>query len=352
MSRIIQVQKRNIGYTGGLTPAQQIVAWNSAIQTGFEGAFDRPMNIVYDQIAAVKTPEDWRQPDMPPDAVPAKINFGFSPPNGKGHKLITKRHARPLTTHSIDVALDPHVDTVSVRRIDWQRDVKGMLRKVPRDLRRTAEKNPDLLLASLLRNGKTANDYTGSSAFFAASKPCSPEGAVSDTYKNLFTSTPLTEANLAKVIQTMRATKGPDGLTLGVNPDTLIIPLSLEHDAMISTKLANIVWSTGNPAPGQAAGTASVGENPMAQILKWVKKIVILDTLQDGQAINDTSWYVTDTSDGPVGLLYALGQPAQFDSLMSPTDPNVFFEDEYFWGWRKVEGANYGLPQFLARCDA
>lgn len=352
MSRIVQVQKRSTQYTGGLTPAQQVTAWNSAIQAGFEGAFDRPLNIVYDKIAMVQTPDDWRQPDMPADAVPKEVNFGFSPPNGKGHKLVTKRNARPLTTHSISVSLDTYMDTLSVKRADWQRDVKGLLRKVPRDLRRTAEKNPDVILAGLLRNGKTANDYTGASAFFAASKPCSPEGAISDVYKNLFTSTPLTESNLAKVVQNMRAIKGPDGLTLGVNPDTLIIPLSLEHDAMVATKLANIVYSTGNPAPGQAAGTAAQGENPMAQILKWVKKVVILDTLQDGQAINDTSWYVTDTSDGAVGLLYALGQPAEFESIMNPHDPTVFFDDEYFWGWRKVEGANYGLPQFITRCDA
>jgi phage major head subunit gpT-like protein len=246
----------------------------------------------------------------------------------------------------------PTEDTLGISRKDWQQDVKGLLRKVPRDLRRTADKNPDVLLAALLRNGKTGTDYRGES-FFATSKVVSPEGAVADTFDNLFTSTALTEVNLATVCQAMRSYKGPDGLVLGVRPDTLIIPPSLEHDAAVATMLKSIVFSRGtNIAPGQAANTAAQGDNPMATILKWIKNIVVLPELQDGQSINNTSWYVADCSEGPVGLLYVLGQEAEYATLMDPTSETVFNNDEYRFGWRKVEGVAYGLPQYLSRADA
>ena len=146
-----------------------MIAWNTVISAGFNEPYNRVLELAYSKIAAVKTPEDWRAPGMPADAVPAKVTFGFSPPNGKGHKLITGRNVRQMTAHNLSVDLDVYVDTLGISRKDWQQDVKGLLRKVPRDLRRTADKNPDVLLAALLRNGKTGTDYRGE-AFFATSK--------------------------------------------------------------------------------------------------------------------------------------------------------------------------------------
>lgn len=348
----MDIQTRTTQYTGPLTPAQQIIAWNSVVEMGFNQPFDRPLPLAYKQIANVKEPKDWRQPGMPPGAVPKQIHWGFSPPNGKAHQLITGRHPRKLTTHSLQVSLLPYADTLEIDRLEFQQDVHGLLRKIPRDLRRTEMKNPDVLLASLLRNGKTMLDYRGSENFFATGKLCSPEGAVSDTFDNLFTATALTEVNLAKVCQKMQAIKGPDGIVLGVRPDTLIIPFSLQHDAAVATMIKQIVFSTGNPAPGQAVGTAAVGDSPMAEVLKWVKKVVVLDTLQDGTSINDTTWYLADCSEEPWGLIYALGEPAEFASIMDPTNERVFWADKYAWGWRKIEGAALGIPQYIARCEA
>lgn len=334
-------------YIGGLTTAEKVMAYNAIVEEGFNAPFDRPLDLVYNRIAAVKTPTDMRLPD---GTVPTKVSFGFSPPNGKASKLdATGRQARPLTQHSIEVFSDVYTDTLYEERKVFQADVLGILKKVPRDLRRTESKNPDVLLASLLRNGKTATDYRGES-FFATGKKCSPEGNVADTFANLFTGSALTEPNVAANIQAMMSIKGPDGLYLGVKPDTLIVPFSLWHDATVATQLKQIVFSS---APGQAANTAAVGDNAMAVILKWIKQIIVFPELQDGQSINNTTWYLADClNDGPQGLCYALFEPAEYVSLMDPRDPNVFMQDKYFWGYRKAEGVNYGLPQYIARCEA
>lgn len=340
-------------YIGNLSPAEKIMAYNSLVEAGFGKPFDRPQELCYTSLAACKGPDDY---GLPPGVVPEKVSFGFSPPNGKAEKLgPSGRHARPLTEHSLEVSIDVYVDTLYEKRKNFQRDVLGILRKVPRDLRRTEAKNPDILLADLFRNGKTRRDYRGE-FFWAVNKKVSPEGSVPDTFDSLYTGRPLTEVNLAYVMQQMMSQRGPDGLLLGVKPDTLVVPYTLWHDAILSTNLKQIVFSgtggAGNLAPGQANNTAAAADNPMATILKWVKKVIVFPELQDGQAVNNTTWYVLDTADGPVSFAYALGLPAEYVSLMDPRDPSVFFQDQYYWGWRKEEGVGYGLPQFAARVEA
>lgn len=336
-------------YVGSLSPAEKIMGYNALVEEGFQAPFDRPQTLQYPKIAAVKTPADL---DLAPGAVPEKISFGFSPPNGRAEKLTTGRHARPLTMHSVEVYPEVYTDTLYVERKDFEKDVKGILKKVPRDLRRTDAKNPDVLLAALFRDGKTRKDYTGLKNFWDTNKPCSPEGNTAEVYDTLKTGRSLTEKNLAQTIQEMLGIKGPDGLILGVQPTTLVVPYALWHDAIMATELKLITFSGQNKAPGQDANTAAAAENPMATILKWIKEVVVLPELSDGQTINETTWYVLDCTDGPVSFCYGLASSAEYVSLMDPRDPTVFFQEKYYWGWRKVEGVNYGLPQFACRCEA
>lgn len=336
-------------YIGNLTPAEKVMAYNAIVEEGFQEPFSRPQELVYTKIAATKTPKDM---GVPAGVVPDKVSFGFSPPNGGAEELTAAgRHSRPLSQHSIEVHRKIYTDTLHEERVNFEKDVLGVLKKVPRDLRRTEAKNPDKLLAALFREGKTRKDYRGEN-FWATGKACSPEGNVPDTFRNLYTGTALTARNVASVMQEMMAIKGPDGLTLGVRPDTLVIPFSLLQDATIATELKQIVFSAAqNPGHiGQAASTAAAADNVMT-VLKWVKQVVVFDLLQDGQAINNTTWYILDANDGPVSFLYALFQEAEYVSLMDPRDPSVFWQDRYYWGYRKAEGVAYGLPQFAARCE-
>lgn len=338
-------------YIGQLSPAEKIMAYNAMVEEGFQAPFDRPQDLKYKDIAAVKTPADM---GVPAGVVPTKVSFGFSPPNAKANAMGDGgRQARPLSQHSIEVFSTVYESTLSEKRQTFQADVLGVLKKVPRDLRRTESKNPDVLLGALLRNGVASGvDYVGN-PFFGTNKPCSPEGAVSNTYNNRYTAMPLNEVNIAAVIQAGMSIVGSDGLVLGVNYDTLVIPPTLFHDAVLSTQLKTIVFGGTNASPGQQAATAAAADNPMAIVLKWIKKIVVLPELQDGQAANNTTWYLMDTgTDGPQSLCYALFEPAEYVSLMDPRDRNVFFDDTYYWGWRKVEGVAYGLPQYAARIEA
>ena len=337
-------------YIGSLSDAEKIAFYNSVVEEGFNAPFDRPLETKYNQIAAVKLPKDL---GLLPGQSVEKVSFGFSPPNAKAEQQINGRHSLPVTMHSIEVPIKPYTTTLHSEREDFDKDVMGILRKVPRDLKRVQSKNPDVLLGALLRAGGTTLDYTGLKSFFDTAHKCSPEGQVSATYDNLYTTTALTEANLGKVLQAQHSILASDGLTLGVRGNVLLVPPTLEHDAFVACKAAQIVYSNGtNAAPGQASNTAAMGDNVMALFLRWVKEIVVMTELQDGTSTNNTAWYAMDTNNGPVSLCYARTMEPEYVSLMNPQDPTVFFSDKYFWGSKWREGVAFGLPQFAARCTA
>lgn len=343
---------------GPLSPTEATVAFNAHIDSTFQSAWDSlPIRVAWPRIARVKLPEDFGMPQGDPNMVyPREVIMGFSPFNGRGHELVTERHARDLSRHEITIRLREYVDTLKVRRQEYDTDVRGTLRKVYRDLARTEMKNPDVLLAGLLRDGTTSPAYDANLTaknFFDVNRPCSPEGAVSDVYTNYYTGRPLTETNLAFVCEEMMSRKGPDGLVLGLGEAfQLVIPPSLLQAAVIATQVKNIVFGGSNAAPGQPAGTASFAENPMASILKYVKDIIVLPELQNGVAANNTTWYVQDVSAGPWAMCYALGKTPEIVSLTSPENHAVFFGQAYYYGWYKAEGVAYGQPQWITRCDA
>ncbi len=344
----------NIQQISQLTPQAQIMAFNSYVETAFGELDDRPQAIFGDQIAWIRTPAEM---GLPAGTIPKQFVFTFRPPQSKAQRLPAEgRTARPLSQHAIVLESDePIVDTVKVKRTEFEADIMGVLRTVPRDLRRTAAKFIDNFLADLLRNGKTARDYRNE-YFFAAGKVCSPEGMTTDTYDNLNVNNPLTETNLANAVQQGAAIRASDGLMANVVLNELLIPISLTHDAAIATLMKAIVFASGgsNAAPGQGVGTtgSAMADNPMTTILKYVRRYIVLDVLQDGQAINNTTWYLQDAVDGPTALLYGRFAPPEYVSLMDPRDTNVFFKDEYYWGWRMRENGTYGRPERIQRNEA
>ncbi len=346
----------NIQQISTLTPQAQIMAFNSYVETAFGELDERPQAIFGDQIAQIRTPADM---GLPAGTIPKQYVFSFRPPQSKAQRLPAEgRTPRPLSQHAIILeAGDPIVDTVKVKRTEFEADVLGVLRNVPRDLRRTAAKFIDNFLADMLRNGKTALDYRNiGEYFFATGKKCSPEGMGTDTYSNLNTSNPLTEVNLANSVQQGASIRASDGLMANVQLNELLIPISLTHDAAVATLMKAIVFAAGgaNAAPGQQGGAvgSAMADNPMATILKYVRRTIVCDVLQDGQPINDSTWYLQDAVDGPTGLVYGRFAAPEYVSLMDPRDANVFFKDEYYWGYRMRENGQYGRPERLQRNEA
>ena len=238
---------------------------------------------------------------------------------------------------------------------DFLNDIYGTVEAVPKKLARGARKLGDTLIAKLLRNGKTTRDYTGTN-FFAAGKPSSPSGARTGTFRNLFTGLALTSINLGSVVAEMMSYVNEDGYSLNVIPDTLIIPPNLVPEATIATKLVTNVFSDGNPAPGQAAGTAAQGANWIA-VAGLIKKIIILpELLIGGAALDRKTWYVAETANpargGAMRLLYAESNHVEYIQAMDPSSYTVMSLNEFAWAVRRFAGAGVGLPQLISRCES
>ena len=291
---------------------------------------------------------------------PKRMLFPFAPPTAQPDDLSsTGRSFNPLVRNATEVQIKPYGVGYNVDRTDFFNDIYGTLANVPRNIARPMMKLPDILLAALLRNGKTITDYTGTFAFSAA-KPKSVNGAISGTYSNLYTGRQLTAQNLSFVISEMMARVNEDGLNLGLMPDTLIVPPNLYGAAIQAVEMRNNVYSgtagAGNLWPGQANSTAAVGDNWIAHT-GFIKQIISLPELtQGGASIDTTSWYVAECMNadhgGAVGLLCALEEGFEFLSNLSPDSPEVFYNNRFAWAGQRYAGVGFGLTQYLSRCES
>ena len=291
---------------------------------------------------------------------PKTAVFPFSPPTAVMELLTNGRTLAPLVRENLTVAINRYGAGYYCSRTDFDADVWGTIRRVPEKLARPVTKLGDVLLAAVLRTGKVTLDFTGTN-FFATNKPVSPAGATTATYSNLNTGNALTAAGVQKAYSTMVALNNEDGLSLNLAPDTLIIPSALYPQAMQAANVKFPVYSqTANPFPvgaagypGQAAGTAAMGENWIATS-ELIKQIVKLPELTQGNAsIDATTWYLEEALNpehgGAPALVLAEDPAVDVFILMGLTDISVWVDDDFSWAVQKYAGAGPGLAQWISR---
>lgn len=359
--------------TIGQVTGSELLVFTAAIHSGLEKALAAPAkNVQYGKIALVKNVAGTVPPGFENGSaagamgrtIPDNVIFPFSPPTAQAEELTGDRTFHPLIRAAIKCPVKPFGAGYKIKRKDFFNDVWGTVRLVPDKLSRAAKKLGDLLVASVLRNGKTITDYTNTN-FFAAGKPLAPGSGRPGTFANLRTLRPLTSINLGTTVNEMMDLTNEDGLSLNIVPDTLIIPPTLYQQAIMATKMVSGVFSgtgassLGNPWPGQevvGAATAAQGPNWVA-LEGIIKQIVVLPELTiGGSAIDKTTWYLgeclNEDHGGPVGLCFAEDPAVEFLQQMDLSDPTVFLRDEYAWAIQKWAGCVPGLPQFLFRCEA
>lgn len=346
---------------GQVTP-QELLVFTATIHAGLDQALnDNAGDIHYPNICFVKNAVEtynggdgtvqWAQ------RIPDELIFNFSPPTGQMEELEgNNKTFHPLVRGAIRVKVKQYHLGYKISKKDFLNDVYGTLAAVPRKLARGARKLGDILVARLLRNGKVTKDYTKTN-FFATGKPLSPSGARSGNFNNLFTGAgaALTSINLGRIIAEMMSLTNEDGLSLNVMPDTLIVPPTLYPEAVIAVKMITNVFSDGNPAPGQVAGTAAHGANWVA-MEGMIKRVVKMNELLiGGAAIDRRTWYVAETMNpdrgGAWGILYAETPNVDFMQSMALNDYSVAFLNEFTWGVERWAGVAPGLPHLIARCE-
>lgn len=341
----------------GQLTSQELLVYTALIEQGMTQAFLNAPVMNFSKISYVRNISEQIAglAGAQGKVVPSDILFPIAPPTLRMREFVEDSTFNPLIRETVRMKIRYWQGGYKCRRQDFYADVQNTIRNVSEALVRPTLKLADQLVAEVLYNGKVLTDYTNT-PFFSTTKPISPSGAISGTYSNLYTSSPLTSANVSAVINNMMSLVGEDDLPLNVMPDTLIVPPTLYSAAVQAVELRTNVFSNGNPFPGQANNTASFADNWIAHT-GIIKQIVVLNELLDsGNASDRTTWYLAEcqnpTRGGAWGLLLGQDPATEISILMDPRDYNVAFRDEFIWNAKKFMGASPGLPQLVARADA
>lgn len=191
---------------------------------------------------------------------------------------------------------------------------------------------PDDLVFEALLAGESELAFDGK-AFFANDHALKP----GSTIDNLQTSTSLTKANLAGLIELMLGWVGEDGRSLRVRPNLLVVPPALQEEALAiinSDILAQVFGSN----------TAAAGET---NTMKGRLTVKVYPELGASAGGSDTSFYLMDTTRPVKPLVFVERQGPKMTFKNQDSDDNVFWDDEVVFGVRARGAAGYG-PFHLA----
>jgi phage major head subunit gpT-like protein len=133
---------------------------------------------------------------------------------------------------------------------------------------------------------------------------------------------------------------GEDGEVLGVMPDALMVPSTLNMTAQFilqATLLASPTWGGFTTLTSQV-GTA---DNVMR---KQGVRIIVNKFLR-----NTTRWYLMDTSHAKKPLLYITREAPRIVPRTNPNDPNVFDAHRLIWGGWSRDTPAWNYAWLMAR---
>ena len=223
-------------------------------------------------------------------------------------------------------------NTLVIDRNKLADDQAGVYSRYPELQADVADRWPELLVSQALINGTTAIGYDGV-AFFSASHPVDVDNSAYGTYPNLYTSTPLTQANYAALKADMRSRRGESGIALQVKPTVLMVGPTNEQAGKQIVQAENIA---------QVFGSNTAAAAP-TNVFKGDTTLIVNERL-----IDDTSgaWYLFST-DRIKPLVFQEREAPHLIPLTDPTNPLVFNQRKYAWSLESRGNAGYSLP-FLA----
>lgn len=205
-------------------------------------------------------------------------------------------------------------------------DTFGVYRPIAQEMGRQAARWPDDLIADALLNGTTRLCYDGQ-AFFSTSHPIDPADPASAVYSNYFSSGKALGTdgvNFTAVRAAMIGLKGVDGRPLGIMPNLLVVPPSLE-----------IVAKT--------IVSATLTTNGGTNVLQSLASVLVIPELE----ANPTEWYLLDTTRGIKPFVFQLRRAPRFTPRTNVMDDNVVYLQELHFLADCRGASGYSLP-FLA----
>ena len=325
---------------------------NPSNYAAFITTVDTSIGAIYSELDPAMTWKQWAKED--PMAGGSQKAYGWTGMSPKPRPWFGSRMVYQEAPQTYIVIPIPYELTLGIERFTLDdSDPNAMSifwRQLP-DMARQWRRQPEYELRDLLEN---AGIQTGSRqlgldtySFFNTAHPIDFYNPTFNNGSSLFSGgtycndfiggqtisgTAIGGALSTTAFSTLRAYMGvipaEDGETLGLIPDAMIIPTTLEDEAnfiLRATLLASPSWGGFSPLTGQV-GTADnmlakVGVRPIVN--RWLRK--------------SQRWYLADTSHSEKPLKWVVREAPRTVPRIAESDPIVFDSHRYTWGgWDRV----------------
>ena len=267
------------------------------------------------------------------------------------------QEAAPQTYTIIPV---PFENTLGIDRFTLDDDQFGVLYRQLPDLARQARRQPDLETRDLIENagGWTGTPQTGfyGISHWSTAIPVNFYNSKQGTYANDFTGggfTPssgmfsgklvggaLSPAAFGTLRQYMMSILGEDNEVLGVSPNCMMVPTSLEITAKYILQAQML-------APATYGAYTTVGSQVGASdniLARFGVDLIVNKFLKD-----IGKWYLLDTTKSFKPFLWITREATRMVPRVNENDPSVFDSHTFLWGqWNRMAPA-WGFPFLSAR---
>ncbi len=217
--------------------------------------------------------------------------------------------------------------TYGVEVTDIEDDLYGLYAPAAQMMGMQAKEWPDDQMTPVLEAGFTTTTFDGAD-FFSQSHPVDTANSAAGIQSNLLPSSAFSVTTVSTMRKTFRSLKGRDGKPLGMNLKAVIIPPALESAALQIANAEFIVATFGaNAATGSQTNVLRGSFTPIV----------------NAKLTSDTTWYGVDNRWPIKGLIWQLRKAPEFSYKVSPTNENVFNDDQYQFGVRARGVGGYGL---------
>jgi phage major head subunit gpT-like protein len=335
------------------------MAITPANYAAFITTVDTTVGQIYSQMDPAMTIGEWTTTYPMKGSI---LNLGWTGRLPKWRPWFDVRTVYEPAAQSFQIEPVPYESTIGIDRFILEdSDVNTMSvfwRMLP-DMATQMRRQPEYEMRDLLEGtglwglSKYQNGFDGLS-FFNTSHPIDyynpgfvPKNALfaSGTYCNDFTGGgqtingtliggPFGIVSFSTVRQYMKLIPDESGETLGIMPNALMVPETLEIEAMFvlkATTLAPPTWGAFQPLTGQVGAADN-------QMTKLGCKIIVNPWLS-----NTKKWYLFDTTHSMKPFLWIVREAPRIVPRINENDPIVFDSHRFLWGgWDRVAAApNY-----------
>lgn len=247
------------------------------------------------------------------------------------------RTVHAIPTRSRSVVNKKWQDSVALPRPNYEDDQFGLFMPAVSDLGRQGRKLHDQQLALLLEANPIGFDGL---TFFNTAHLQDIDNPASPTQSNDLQTLPLNASNYGAARAQMRGWKGRDGQPLSYGKTLLVVPPALEEPA----RQLNLAQSFAPQQFGNLANNVGATDN--------IWRGMVGEPLVIEELTKPKVWYLLRTDMTIKPLLVQKRKEITFVPKVSPSDDNVFWNDELVWGADGRFAYDVTLWWLALRCGA